>query len=102
MLATEAASCLQSGRGGPVEMAVAPLPWLRRTPHSSKTTRGTHMKSPPRYVLLPIALMFDVASIAARAEETPDATDKRVVENVTAAINADKGVQAGNRQKITA
>jgi len=56
----------------------------------------------PRYALLAIAILFGIASIAARAEEAPDVTVKRVVEEVTAAINADKAVQAGNRAKITA
>lgn len=60
------------------------------------------MKKSPRYVLLAIALLFGIAALTARAEEAPDATVKRAVEDVTAAINADKGVQAGNRQKITA
>lgn len=63
-----------------------------------------HHSSPhiPRYALLAIALLFGIASIAARAEEAPDATVKRVVAEVTTAINADKAVQAGNRAKINA
>ena len=66
---------------------------------ASRTRLRPHF---PRYALLAIALLFGVASIAARAEEGPDVTVKRVVEEVTAAINADKAVQAGNREKITA
>ncbi len=60
------------------------------------------MKTPSRYALLAIALLFGIAAVAARAQETPDGTIKRVVDEVTAAINADKGVQAGNRQRIIA
>jgi phospholipid transport system substrate-binding protein len=60
------------------------------------------MKTPSRYALLAIALLFGIAAVAARAEETPDATIKHAVDEVTAAINADKAIQAGNREKITA
>jgi phospholipid transport system substrate-binding protein len=41
------------------------------------------------------------AAGAARAQEAPDALIRHAVDEVTAAIKADKEIQAGNRQKIT-
>jgi phospholipid transport system substrate-binding protein len=54
--------------------------------------------------LLPVALFSALVafSSAALAQEAPDVTIKRVVDEVTSAIKADKDIQGGNRAKINA
>ena len=49
-----------------------------------------------RSLVLPLAFVASLAS----AQETPDATVKRVAEDVLASIRADKDIQAGNQAKI--
>lgn len=53
-----------------------------------------------------LAALFAVVAFscagAARAQDVPDAVVKKAVDEVTAAINADKSIQSGNRQRINA
>ena len=51
-----------------------------------------------------VATVFCVFSLGfgtGYAQEAPDVTIKRAVDEVTTAIKADRDIQAGNRQKIT-
>lgn len=51
---------------------------------------------------LALALAVMVPASRAGAQEAPDITIKRAVAEVTAVLDADRDIQAGNRQKITA
>jgi phospholipid transport system substrate-binding protein len=52
--------------------------------------------------LVALACALFVPPRLAHAQDAPDTTIKRAVGEVTAAIDADREIQAGNRQKITA
>lgn len=49
-----------------------------------------------------LAVVFILASPLAAAEEAPDALIKRLADEVTAAIRADKALQAGDARKLAA
>ncbi len=49
-----------------------------------------------------LTLALTVPAMRAGAQEAPDITIKRAVAEVTAVLDADRDIQAGNRQKITA
>lgn len=71
---------------------------LSDKPHSPVHSRRT--RPPCAALLLALAAWFAVA--AAHAQEAPDRLIKRVVAEVTSAIDADRDLQAGDRAKITA
>lgn len=55
-----------------------------------------------KHLFLALGFAGTLAAGAAIAAEAPDATIKKAVEGVTAAINADKSIQSGDRSKILA
>ena len=60
---------------------------------------------PLSHILLAVlaaAFAFLLPAGAALAQDAPDGIVKKAVDEVTAAINADKSIQAGNRQRLNA
>lgn len=65
-------------------------------------TRAIRASSGQWLKLLTFALATSLPGSASWAQEAPDLTIKRAVAEVTAAIDADRDIAAGNRQKIIA
>jgi phospholipid transport system substrate-binding protein len=70
--------------------------------HGTLATRTQPGQAPGFLMLALCALAAMLIAAPGIAQEPPDATIKRAVAEVTSAIDADREVRSGNRQRITA